>query len=495
MKLRGYQVESIAHTRQALQSGSKRVVLGLATGAGKTVIAATIIQRALDKGKRVWFLCDNMELVEQSVETFERFGMDVGVIQGQHEKTNYSKMLQVATPQTLTRRWVRFDMNNHWLPDLIIVDECHVVYKGHRELFRMMPDTPAIGLSATPYTKGLGELYQKLVPGATTSELVDLGFLSNSIVYSANIPSLKSVKSKSNGDWQEESLAKEYNNKKITGDIVSTWKKLAEHRQSIVFCINVQHSIDVAQAFNDAGVKTGHIDGYTDKELRKDIISDYKSGEITILCNVGVLTKGFDAPETSCIVLARPTKSKMLHYQILGRGLRTAHGKDDCIILDHAGNVKRIGFPEDNIPTSLCDGTNGNKKDRVDAPVITKKCPKCGQELKITQKMCPCGHEFEFQKKLAEVDVEPGELKLLSPTQRKNIKNSDGKSQQAFYSGMLGYAKYKEYNSHYADYKFKERYGVFPTGFKRIEGDYKSGEVAKYITYLNIKNSYAEKRR
>lgn len=495
MQLRNYQENSLKALKKALLQGVKRALLALPTGAGKTVIAGTIIKAYENIGKRVWFVVDNIELVGQAVETFERYGLDVGVIQGIHEKTDYTKQVQVVTAQTITRRWERFDANRHWLPDFVIVDEAHVVYKAHKELMNMLPNIPIIGLSATPYTKGLGELYQVLINGTTTKELQDLGYLSHAKVYAAPIPDLKDVKTKSNGDWQEDALAETYNNKTITGDIIKHWLKYASDRQTIVFCINVQHSIDVANAFADAGVISAHIDGYTHKGMRESIIEDYKAGDIQVVCNVGVLTKGFDAPDTSCLVVARPTKSKMLHYQILGRGLRVAEEKENCIILDHAGNVQRIGFPEDNLPESLCDGTNGNKKDRNDKPVETKKCPSCGQVLKVKTKYCACGHEFEFVEKQAEITIEEGELKELTPTQRKNIKNSTPESQQAFYSGLVGYGKDKGYKDSYADYKFKEKFGVWPKGLKKVSGSYTSGEVAGYIRYLNIKASYAGRKR
>ena len=494
MQLRNYQNEALTAVRKALMSGFKRVLLSAPTGSGKTVIAGTMIMGAYGKGKRVWFLCDNTELVEQSAETFKEFGLDVGIIQGQHEKTDYTKMVQVATPQTLTRRWSRFDQMPEYLPDFIIIDEAHVVYKGHKELLNMLKNVPVVALSATPYTKGLGELYHKLVRGTTTADLVEMGYLSKSKVYAANIPNLKNVKTKSNGDWQEDSLAKTYSNKTITGDIVRTWLKLGENRQTIVFCINVAHSIEVANAFSDAGINCGHIDGYTHKGLREEIINEYKAGDVKVICNVGVLTKGFDAPDTGCLVVARPTKSKMLHYQILGRGLRIAENKDDCIILDHAGNVQRIGFPEDNNPEFLCDGTNGNKNDRQEGEVKTKKCPTCGQVLKVTAKFCACGHEFEFQEKKAEIEIEKGELKLLTPTQRKHIKNSDGESQQAFYSGLVGYAQSKDYKDSYADYKFKDRFGVWPANFKKVPGEFKAGEVAGFIRHMNIKAGFAGRK-
>src|SRR5690606_14695579 len=163
-----------------------------------------------------------------------------------------------------------------------------------------------------------------------------------------------------------------------------------------------------------AHIPAAHIDGYMDTEERAHYIELYRKGVIKVLCNVAVLTKGFDAPETSCLVLARPTKSLMLHYQIMGRGLRTAPGKEDCIILDHAGNCIRNGLPTDPLPEEL-DTSNSResdrkKRDREKGEREPTPCTRCGY-VKQTH-VCPtCGYKPERAEMLESTDGDLVEMK------------------------------------------------------------------------------------
>lgn len=493
MKLRQYQQDTIQEIRNSLKTGLKRVMVMSPTGSGKTVLAATIVKNASEKGKRTWFICDNVELVEQTIETFEKFGLSVGVIQGIHEKTDYTKQIQVVTAQTITRRWQRFDQNRQWLPDLILIDEAHVVYKSHNEIMRMLPSVPVVAFSATPFTKGLSKIYDSMVVSTTTRELTALNYLSKTVVYGAAMPDLKGVKTKNNGDWQEESLVEKINTKKIVGDIVSTWQRLGENRQTIVFCVNIVHSTVVANAFDDAGVITAHIDGHTNKDMRKQMIAEFKGGEIKVLCSVGVLVKGFDAPNVGCIVMARPTKSLMLHIQMLGRGLRIAEDKKDCIILDHAGNVQRNGFPDDDLPDRLCDGEKGNVNDRKpkDDP-LPKPCQKCTYMKPAGLHKCPkCGFEPEKQN---DVEVEPGELKLLKANEKRN-KIESKEDKQKFYSGLLRVAKDKGYAEGWAANQYRSRYSVWPNAMEKIIAGTYDQNVANFVKSQQIRYAKGRAKR
>lgn len=486
MKLRDYQQYAIDKMRSEIKSGVKKMVLQIATGGGKTAVASAVTEMAYEKNKRVWFIADTTELVEQTVETFERFGLDCGVIQGIHEKTNYEKPLQVATAQTLLRRLDKqFADAEHWMPDLVIIDECHVVYKSHKMLMERLPNVIFIGLSATPFSKGLGLIYDSLIIGATTKKLQQDGFLVPIHAYAARKKvDLKGVKTKANGDWNESGLEEKVNNKEIVADIVSNWLRLGENRQTIVFCVNVAHSKHVCEQFLLRGVKAMHLDGRTEKEQRKEIINDYKSGEIKVLTSVGVLTKGFDAPSTSCVVLARPTKSLMLHIQMIGRGLRIADNKDDCIILDHAGNLQRNGFPDDELPKELCDGTaKGQQKDRKqkDAP-LPKECTKCGYIKPPGSVMCfRCGHIPERQNDVETVDGEMVSLKKANKEATKDQK-------QAFYSGLISYGSLNGYKEGWAANQYKEKFGVWPNAYDKKPGDI-TPEINGWIKHQRIKHA------
>jgi superfamily II DNA or RNA helicase len=329
-QLRDYQQQALDELRRGIAAGHKTQVLMAPTGAGKTTIASAMKQGAMLKGKRAFFVVDSLELVEQAVARFEADGLEVGVIQGQHELTNYAKPVQVCTIQTLRARWDRICAA--FRPDLLVIDECHVLHKDHVRIIEacVKEGVPVIGLSATPFRKGMGLVFDRLVVTATLRSLTEQGYLVPALCYAPSVPDLTGVKS-NGGDWVEDALAEVMGDAKLIGDVVENWCRLAEGRQTIVFGCNVAHSRELARQFSLAGVRAAHVDGYTDIAERTQIIDAFRAGRIRVLCNVAVLTKGFDAPETACVVLARPTKSLMMHYQMMGRGLRTADGKKDCL--------------------------------------------------------------------------------------------------------------------------------------------------------------------
>ena len=362
MKLRDYQQKCIDDLRDGFRAGHKRQILSLPTAAGKTVIAAQMIKTAMDKGLRCWFVVDGIDLVYQTLETFEAFGIDAGVIQGISEKTAYDKQVQVLTAQTITRRWKMIDANPQWRPQLIIADEIHVFYKAHREMMGMFKTIPFIGITATPFTKGLGKIFSNLVIGSTTAELMEQGYLCNYTAYGCKSPNLKNIKIVA-GDYKKDELEARVNTKEITGDVVKTWKRLGENRQTIVFCVSVAHSEALAREFNANGIKAIHIDGFTDKDERRELIAQFKSGKIKVFCNCQIAVKGFNSPSATCLIIAKPTRSKILHVQSIGRILRISPCGKDAIILDHSDNLKRLGFVEDIKVTEL---DTGEKKDNTE---------------------------------------------------------------------------------------------------------------------------------
>lgn len=488
--LRPYQTEAIEQMRHSLARGSESLVLQMATGGGKTSVASVVIQSAVEKGHRVFFIVDSVELIDQAAGRFEADGLDVGVIQGFHWKTDYSKPVQVATIQSLKNRWEY--LHGDLLPGLVIIDECHVLHNAHKKIINQCKHegVKIIGLSATPFRKGLGEVFDDLVVGATTKTLTDDGYLVPSKCYSVHVPNLKNVKS-SGGDWQSDALAEVMGDAELVGNVVDHWLKHANGRKTIVFASNVAHSKFLCEEFRSRGVAANHIDGYMRDPLeREQIIDDFRHGGTDVLCNVAVLTKGFDAPECSCVVLARPTKSLMLHIQMIGRGLRLAEGKDDCLIMDHAGNVLRNGLPTDELPSELDDGTLKHNLDRKKKEKTLKEsaCSSCG--LVSTLHKCPaCGFAPERRE---DVDVVNGELveitNTLKAAEKRNRKESSGQKAD-FYAGLLGYAKTRSYSSGWAAHKYRERYGVWPNAHKGVSPKNPSDEVMGFIKHMNIRHA------
>jgi len=483
--LRGYQQQALTELRQGIRQGAMAQLLMAPTGSGKTTIAAAINLGACAKGKKAFFIVDSLELVDQAAARFEQDGMWVGIIQGDHFMTNYAAPIQVATIQTLRRRWRQ--MPAELRPDLLIIDEAHVLHQAHEEIIQWCKDNkvPVIGLSATPFRKGLGKIFDRLVVTITTADLMADGYLCRARCYAPNIPDLTGVKKNSAGDWDTEALAEVMNDLGLVGDVVEQWLKLAENRQTIVFATNVAHSRALCYRFQQLGVKAAHIDGYdNDKENRTAIINAYRRGEIKVICNVAVLTKGFDSPETGCIVLARPTKSLMLHIQMIGRGLRTFEGKQDCIIIDHAGNCILNGLPDASLPQELHDGKNSrnlDRKDREQKDPVDKPCMSCG--FVSTKHVCPsCGFKPEVRR---DVEVVDGDLYEMTPEPPKEKWTTE--SLANFYAELKGYAAQKGIKPGWAFFKCREYAGKAPRNTKQIKAAMPTDSTLKIVKHLTIK--------
>jgi DNA repair protein RadD len=330
--LHSHQELAIGMLRQALSSGSKRPVLQAPTGSGKTILAAAIIEMALAKGKRVLFCVPQLSLIDQTVERFAEEGIeDVGVIQANHPLTDTAKPVQICSVQTLANRMIPPG-------DLVIVDECHVLFKLYKDWMNR-PEwkaVPFIGLSATPWTKGLGKIYDDLLIPTTTFEMIEKKFLSPFKVFAPSHPDLRGVKTVA-GDYHEGQLSAVMSDAKLTADIVKTWKEKGEDRPTLAFCVDRAHAKKLREQFEAAGVCCGYVDAFTTRPERNEIAEKFRARLYQVVCSVGTLTTGIDW-DVRCIILARPTKSEILYVQIIGRGLRTAVGKTECWSLDHSDN-------------------------------------------------------------------------------------------------------------------------------------------------------------
>jgi DNA repair protein RadD len=311
-------------------------MLQMPTGAGKTLTAAWIIRQLLDRGKRVAFVVPRTVLVDQTIRGFEAEGIiEIGVMQAAHLRTDSRMPVQVCSAQTLSRR-ERPEV------EYVFVDEAHEMHASVLRWMKDRPDITFIGLSATPWQRGLGKYYDDLLIPTTTRELVDLGRLSKFVAYAPSDPDLSGVRTVA-GEYVEDELADAMDTAEITADIIKTWLQRGENEQTIAFCVNRRHAQHVWERFVEAGVAAEYIDGETPQgndiddpdpkgQTRRDIFARFKSGVTKSLVSIGVLTTGFDA-DVRCIIDAQPTKSRVRHVQKIGRGLRTATGKDKLIIL------------------------------------------------------------------------------------------------------------------------------------------------------------------
>jgi DNA repair protein RadD len=475
--LRPHQSLAIEKLRQSLGSGKRRPVLQAPTGFGKTRLAAAVIEGALAKDKRVIFTVPALSLVDQTVEAFWNDGVrNIGVIQGCHGMTDWSRPVQVASVQTLQRR--------QDLPqaDVVIIDECHRWFDFYPK-WMMDPawqNRPFIGLSATPWTRGLGRYFDDLIIAATTKDLITAGYLSPFRVFAPSHPDLTGVRTVA-GDYHEGDLSGVMNDSTLVADVVDTWLGRAQNRSTFCFAVDRAHAKHLQQQFITAGVSTGYIDAYTPSKEREDIHRKFQDGQIRIVCNVGCLTTGIDW-DVRCIILARPTKSEMLFVQIIGRGLRPAEGKEDCLILDHSDTHLRLGFVTEIHQDILDDGRPraNSKSDRIRLP---KECPQCAFLKPPRMRECPaCGFKAEA---ISDIEVADGELiEVIGRKKRGDEASKDEKAE--FYAQLKGYAQTHGYASGWAAHKFREKYDSWPNGYRDVPAMDLTPKVLSWIKSRQI---------
>jgi superfamily II DNA or RNA helicase len=338
-KLRPHQILAFESIKNSLGKGNKRVVCQGPTGFGKTLIAAKIIRGALDKGNRVIFTAPAITLIDQTVAALEAEGIhDIGVMQSNHPRTDPLARVQVASVATLARRDIP-------QVDIVIVDECHIRAKVIEELVLAQPDVVFIGLSATPWAKGMGLLWQDLVIPSSIGALIDEGYLSRFSVFAPDVPDMSGVATVK-GDYHADQASKVMQGKALMACVVETWLARGGNRPTLLFAVNRAHAKALRAEFEAAGIAAGYCDAWTDCVERRMLERQFRSGEIKVVCSVRTLTTGIDWP-VSCIIDAAPTKSEILHVQKIGRGLRINPGTEDLLVLDHAGNSLRLGLVTD----------------------------------------------------------------------------------------------------------------------------------------------------
>lgn len=465
LSLRPYQLEVVERIGQACNR-SRRILLSLPTGAGKTVVAVALVQRALAGGQRVLFLVHRRELLQQASRKLHDAGIDHGAI-APDLPSRPGEPVQVASIATLHARAVRCSAMRLPPADLIIVDEAHHARaRTWRRLIDAYPEATVIGLTATPCRgdgRGLGGIFETMVEGSPIAELIAGGFLVPPRVYAPSRPDLEGVRITA-GDYNEKQLAERMDTGKLVGDVVTHWHRLAERRRTVVFATSVAHAVHLANEFGRSGVAAAHVDGSTPTADRDAILAKLAAGALDVVANCGVLTEGWDCPEVSCLVLARPTKSSVLYRQMVGRVLRPAPGKADCLIIDHAGATFEHGFIDEPIEWTLAADQRAERprnaaRDAGRTPRLVE-CPECTAVRWEGRPCTSCG--WRPKPKAAPVEVREGELGRVDRDKLVRLAAPTASDRAHFHAELAWIARERGYSSGWVAHKYREKFGSWP---------------------------------
>lgn len=463
MDLRSYQTNTVNAVRDSLKSGHKRPLFVLPTGSGKTPVFCWIAKTTSENGKKILILLHRRNLVYQTQSKLkEYYNIDAGIIMA-GVSSNLKAPIQLASIWTYGRRIMIDDptYNSFFInADVILIDEGHVSpAKTYEKVLNQYNGKIIIGCTATPCRsdgRGLGDVFDDLIVGPGINELTEQGYLCPIKYYVPTTIDLDGVPVYKN-DYQQKALGEKVNKKKLIGDVVENWLKLAENQKTIVFCVNVKHSIAICEEFNRHGIPAEHLDAHSTDDERDAVFSKMERGDITVICNVYLYNEGLDVPSVSCIALARPTRHIGTYRQMVGRGMRPEEGKDHLKILDFGNIVANLGCVEWNPEWTLDGKKKSWSKPRRETVKKLVKCIACGLVFE-GRNVCPdCGTQVRaFGQTIETIDAELEEL---------DAKKEKGTVlEKRLFLGMLRHyiPRQRNPNPKRVLAIFRERYGVWP---------------------------------
>lgn len=387
-KLHKYQNSLVSRARTELSNGNHSVLLISPAGSGKSVIIAEIARLATSKGGHVMFMVHRQELITQITQSFIENEVDL-------EKCTIMTVGKIANRLGKLRA-----------PTLIITDETHhSLALTYRKIYDYYSNVPRLGFTASPWRmsgKGFMEVYSSMVEGPDVSWLIENNFLAPYKYFSVNLINESLLKKSSVGDYTKDSIDQAVS-RTIFGDVVKTYRDKADGKQAIIYCHSVEFSKQVAENFVNEGVTAVHADAKTPKKLRDEIMSDFKSGKTKILCNVDLISEGFNVPDCEVVIMLRPTESLVLHIQQSMRSMRYKPDKQ-AVIIDHVANYLKHGLPDTPRQWALGDRDKKSSSSKSDAIPI-KQCPECFAIVPSDHKYCyECDYEFIPEESVMQVD-------------------------------------------------------------------------------------------
>lgn len=428
MPLRPYQQDAVESAMRHMQrSANVNGCVVIPTGGGKTHVMGDITQRVVANGGRVLLLAHTQELVGQNAKKLEDYcgKENVGIYSASFKKRDTDKLATSAQIQSVYNKDLFTDI------DLAIVDEAHLIRTDGEGMYNTLfdtllkhnPDMRVLGMTATPYRLSGGiichptAMLNKIVYEIGVDTLIKQGYLCPITLrgsrYEVNTAGIK----KTGGDFNVKELASvwEGDNAENEANAVNEIIQLTQDRNSVlIFCINLAHMDRVKSMLHKAGHDALCVDGNTDQMFREQHLEDFKEDRVKFMLNVGVLTTGFDAPNIDCVVLLRPTASEGLYYQMIGRAFRLHPSKENALILDYGGNVKRLG-PIDKLQKRV---ERRGKKGKQDKKEVDEhwQCPDCNTYNERLVKTCEnCGYEKPAPKVDHDANADQSSSLLSSP--------------------------------------------------------------------------------
>ena len=461
--LRPYQVQCRSETYKSIKSGTKKIINWLDTGSGKGVLMPHYALDAIIKRKKVLVIMRRRDLIFQTRENFKKYrDIKSSIIMGKEKGYDPSNPIQICSIDTIRNTMKKEEFQYLACFDLILIDECHdTTSPTYQRLFEFLGDKIYIGFTATPYSIGNKPLlfWDKAIKTINPSELRDQGFKAPCRFFRPGIIDTTGIK-KVNGDFSISELFEVVSDLKIIGDAIDSYKKYGNNRPFVGFCVNKAHSKLMAHAFTEAGIKSIHIDESHNKKERKHAKESVENGSIKGIFNVNIFATGWDCHIVQVLIGLRPTLSEVLAIQQWGRVLRVHPEKDCAIILDHANNCSRFGFPyDDDRMACLTDyAFDFKKKEERKDEVKVKDCPECAATIEQHLKACPyCG--FSFKAKDREIEHEDGELHEVD--QSENVKfDKKFENIKAHYNTLMDKSKSNGWKKNAVYFLLHDKFGM-----------------------------------
>ena len=474
-----YQDRAIQELRDNFKRGIRSQILCMGTGAGKTECAISLLEATARKGNRAAMVLDRIVLCDQTSARLDKYGIDHGVIQAGHWRYRPHEKIQVCSAATLEKRGSFPGL------DLLIVDECHNIRKETAAFIQNNKHVRVIGLTATPFTKGLSELYSAIVSPVTAETLVASGRLVPLRVFIAKEADMRGAKTVA-GEWSQKETSER--GIKIVGDVVAEWQRISTEvfggpQKTIVFAAGVDHAIELSRRFAAIGENFVPLSYKDDGEFKRDIIEDFSRPDTTIrgLIATDILTKGFDVPDVMIGISARPfRKSFSSHVQQVGRVIRSHPGKSFAVWIDHSGNYLRFREAWDDLYSNGVQELQKTElvekvppKEKTEEEKEAAKCPKCSALWVGVSRTCVvCGYERPLRNSVEE--------KAGSIVELANVPKIDRVEKEDFYCQLLKYARMNGYHDGWAYHKYNEKFGVGPV-WKKVPAQEVKPEVAAWI--------------